>query len=322
MPASESGPASRLIRTVTGDVDPATLGRIDYHEHLFQSTPLLPGDDLDDEWASATEAVALVESGFDAMVDATPIGLGRSPAATMRISSAARLAVVATTGVHHEGHYPAGHWIRAWSPEQLTAALISDVTEGLPPLDTARREPPQPGAPRAGLLKAGIGYWRFSSFERRTLDAVAQAHAATGAAVMVHLEYGSAAFEVIALLESTGVAPGAVVLAHIDRNPDPYLHADLAATGAYLGYDGFARTKSWPDSVIVECAVRAAALGAERHILIGGDVARRSRYEAYGGMPGLAYLGRRGVPLLERIGGSDFAHRVATENPRRFLARF
>ena len=53
--------------------------------------------------------------------------------------------------------------------------------------------------------------------------------------VMVHLEHGSAAFEVLALLADNGVPAAATVLAHIDRNPDPGLHAEIAAAGAYLG---------------------------------------------------------------------------------------
>ena len=58
---------------------------------------------------------------------------------------------------------------------------------------------------------------------------------------MVHLEHGSAAFELLEVLASDEVRPEAVLLAHIDRNPDPGVHPELAA-GAYLGYDGFART--------------------------------------------------------------------------------
>lgn len=309
-----------LARTVLGDVAPAHLGRVDYHEHLFQSTPLLPGEDLDDEDASAAEAALLAASGFEAMIDATPIGLGRRPVATARISTSSGLSVVATTGLHQDDHYDASHWVRAWSDKQLIAALIEDIQTGLPeydsPVPTGRTNVP------AGLLKAGVGYWRISSFERRTLGAVAAVHAETRAPVMVHLEHGSAAFEVLEVLAADGVPAEAVVLAHIDRLPDPYLHADLAAQGAYLGYDGFARGRSWPDSAIVECAVRAASLGAAERILVGGDVARRSRYRAYGGLPGLEYLGLRGIPLIERLGGAELVELWCISNPHRFLARF
>ena len=79
-------------------------------DHL--SFGLLPGDELDDEPRSRTEAAGLRDSGFAAMVDATPVGLGRRPDALARISAAAGLGVVATTGAHREPHYAPGHWLR------------------------------------------------------------------------------------------------------------------------------------------------------------------------------------------------------------------
>jgi phosphotriesterase-related protein len=137
---------------------------------------------------------------------------------------------------------------------------------------------------------------------------------------MVHLEHGTAALEVLDLLRGLGVSADAVALAHIDRNPDPGRHAELAATGAYLGYDGVARTRSWPDSVVLDCLLAAAEQGAADRILLGGDVARRTRYVAYGGLPGLAYLGERFVPRLVRDGGPELADRVLVANPARWLA--
>lgn len=173
---------------------------------------------------------------------------------------------------------------------------------------------------RAGVLKAGIGYWGWTAFERRVLAAVDGAHARTGAPVMVHLEHGSAAFELLEVLAGDGVRPEVVLLAHIDRNPDPGLHAELAAAGAYLGYDGFARTRDWPDSVLIDCLVRSAESGATDRLMIGGDVARRTRYVAYGGRPGLAYVGRRVVPRLVQAGYRDLVEAVLVRNPARYLS--
>jgi phosphotriesterase-related protein len=72
------------VRTVLGDLPAADLGPTDYHEHLFQASPLLVGDELDSEAASGQEAVLLRESGFTTMVDATPLGLGAKPKALAR----------------------------------------------------------------------------------------------------------------------------------------------------------------------------------------------------------------------------------------------
>jgi phosphotriesterase-related protein len=315
-----------MIRTVLGDIDGGSLGPTDYHEHAFQVTPLLPGDELDDEAKSEQDLRELRDSGFSAMIDATPTGLGRRPRALAAISARTGLSIVATTGAHRDEHYASGHWIRRASESELAAEFTRDIEQGMPDEDNLSAPAGPVGdaeqGPRAGLLKAGIGYWRISRNERRVLAAVATAHHKTGAPIMVHLEAGTAAFEVLEFLSGLGVDADSVALAHIDRNPDAGLHADLAATGAYLGYDGFARAKDWPDSIVIECLLQSADSGAAERILIGGDVARRARYRGYGGMPGLRYLGSRVVPRLRARASDALLELILIINPARFLDRF
>lgn len=316
-----------VVRTVLGDVDPAMLGRVDYHEHLFQVSPLLPGDELDDEDMSREEAGLLEASGFETMVDATPFGLARDPAALARISAETGLQVVATTGRHREAHYGSDHPMQAWTTEGLASLFIRDITRGMPAADTAVFEAPDAplaetpeGSPVcAGMLKGGVDYWRISPFERTTLLAVAAAHRATGAPVMVHLEFCTAAHEVLELLAGEGVASDRVVLAHADRDPDSGLHVSLAERGAYLGYDGFARPRTRSDAELLRLTATVVERGAGDRVLLGGDVARRSRYIAYGGMPGLAYLGERYVPRLRGLVGDDAVDRMLVANPARLL---
>jgi phosphotriesterase-related protein len=298
-----------VVRTVLGDIDPTELGVTDYHEHLFQSTPLLPGEDLDDEPASTAEAGHLRASGAAAMVEATPIGLGRRPAATARVSAATGLRVVHVTGAHRQAHYTAGDPLLDRSTEQLAALFTGELLDGMD------------GTPvRAGALKAGAGLWSLTGFERRALAAVGQVAGRTGAPVMVHLEHGSAAHEVLDLLLAEGCAESRVALAHIDRNPDPGLHLELAARGAYLGYDGAARHQRWPDSVLIDCLAAVVTGGGGERLLLGGDVARRSRYLAYGGMPGLGYLLTRFAPRVRQAIGEERLDAVLRLNPARWLS--
>ncbi|MBN8425165.1 aryldialkylphosphatase [Microbacterium esteraromaticum] len=313
-----------VVRTVLGDVEPAALGRVNYHEHLFQVSPLLPGDELDDEQSSSAEAALLRASGFETMVDATPFGLGRDPAGLARISTATGLGVIATTGRHREAHYAPDHPTHTADAAQLAALFIADVREGMPATDADPRGPralSPTGAPvRAGMLKGGADYWRISAFERTTLMAIAEAHRATGASIMVHLEFCTAAHEVLDLLADEGVASDRVVLAHADRDPDAGLHLSLTERGAYLGYDGYARPRTRSDAELLTLTDTVIAGGGGDRIVLGGDVARATRYIAYGGMPGLAYLGERYLPRLRSAVGDAAVDALITTNPARLLA--
>jgi phosphotriesterase-related protein len=307
------------VRTVAGDVEAGELGRVNYHEHLFQVSPLLPGDELDDEAASTAEAGLLRESGFECMVDATPTGLGRNPEALRRAAGTAGLRIVATTGAHRTEHYEDQSWVLDLSAGELGSRFLADVQEGIPAYDEPDRTAPRSGV-RAGVLKVGIGYWRINAFERRVAEAVAETHAATGAPVMVHTEHATAAHEVLDLFDGLGVPPGRVALAHVDRNPDPGLHAELVSHGCFLGYDGAARARSAPESSVLACLAELAAAGHADAVLLGGDVGRSSRFRSYGGMPGMDYLARRFVPRVRQTVGDDATDRILRDNPHRWLA--
>ncbi len=316
-----------MIRTVLGDIAASDLGATNYHEHLFQKSPILPGDELSDEAASQAEARLLQASGFAAMVDATPVGLGRDPAALARISAATHLGIIATTGAHREAHYAPDHPLAAMDVAARAALFVADIETGMPQTDDMHPDgasatlafSPAGESVRAGLIKAGIGYWAISDFERVTLDAVAAAHRDTSRPVMVHLEFCTAAHEVLDILDAQGVAADRVVLAHADRVLDAGLHLELIARGAWLGYDGMARMRLFADEQLLQLTERVVAGGGEHRILLGGDVARATRYVSYGGMPGLAYLGDRYLPRLRDRVGVDTVDRLTVANPGRFL---
>ncbi|ATG52101.1 aryldialkylphosphatase [Brachybacterium vulturis] len=311
--------SGRIVRTILGDVAPEDLGVVDYHDHLFQTTPLLPGDELNDEGRSHDEAAALVATGVGCLVEATPIGLGRMPSAVARISRSLGIHVVHTTGVHRESHYPSQPDLTTMSAVQLAEMFRAELIDGFGEGAEASGGGPARSHGRAGLVKVGIGYWSLTTFERRAIEAAGAVSAELGAPVMVHLEHGSAAHEVLTMLAEAGCPEDRVALAHIDRNPDPGLHLELAARGAYLGYDGSARHKSWPDGMLIDCLEQVFAGGGGDRALLGGDVARSSRYESYGGLPGLAYTYRRYLPRVRAAIGEEAVTRLTTVNPAEWL---
>ena len=298
-----------IVRTVGGDIDPADLGPCDAHEHLFLTTPLQPGEDFLDVERNAAEARTVAEAGARAIVDWTPIGLGRDPAGLRAVAERAGLHVVAATGLHRDAHYRPGDPLREVPPERLADRFAAEVTGGV-----------DEGPVRAGLIKCGASYHHVTDFEGRVLEAAAEAHRRTGAPIGVHTQHGTHGGALVGRLTALGVAPASIILAHVDRNPDPGEHAETAAAGAWLQLDGPGRTKYWPDSTLLAFIADLAELGFERQLLIGGDTGRSTMLRAYGGGPGMDYVFARFRPRLARELGDELAHTIFVGNPARAFA--
>jgi 5-phospho-D-xylono-1,4-lactonase len=290
-----------VIRTIRGDIAPAQLGPCDAHEHLFLVTPAQPGDDYADVSKAIEEAQTLAAAGAGALVDWTPVGLGRDLDGLRAVSEAANLHVVAATGLHRDVHYAADDPLRGESEEALSDRFAADLQ-------------------RCGIIKIGASYHVITPFEAKAFAAAAAAHERVGAPVCVHTEHGTMGLAIVGRLGELGVEPERVVLAHVDRNPDPGEHAGTAATGAWLQLDGPGRTKYWPDSTILELIVELAGRGHADRLLLGGDTGRRSMLRAYGGGPGMDYLFARFKPRLERELGAELSDQIFVANPARAFA--
>lgn len=292
----------RVVRTVGGDIAPGQLGACDAHEHLFLVTPAQPGDEFADVAKAVEEAASLRDAGADALVEWTPIGLGRDLAGLATVSKATGLHVVAATGLHRDVHYAAGDPLRREDVETLAARFATEIDKG---------------EIRCGIVKVGAGYHALSPFERTAIEAAAAAHTRTGAPIGVHTEHGTMGLALVERLGSRGVPAEAVILAHIDRNPDAGEHAETAAAGAWLQLDGPGRTKYWPDSTILALIESLAERGHSDRLLLGGDTGRRSMLRAYGGGPGLDYVFRRFKPRLEGELGQELSEQIFVSNPAR-----
>jgi 5-phospho-D-xylono-1,4-lactonase len=298
---SMRGHVTQVIRTIRGDIAPAELGACDAHEHLFLVTPAQPGDEYDDVSKAIEEARALAAAGARALVDWTPIGLGRDLDGLQAVSEAADLHVVAATGLHRDVHYAADDPLRSESKDGLAERFAADLE-------------------RCGMIKVGASYHVITPFGAEAFAAAAGAHARVGAPICVHTEHGTMGLAIVERLGALGVPPQSVILAHLDRNPDPGEHAETAATGAWLQLDGPGRAKYWPDSTILALIADLAERGHADRLLVGGDTGRRSMFRAYGGGPGLDYTFARFKPRLERELGQELSDRIFVANPARAFA--
>src|SRR5947209_15585995 len=105
------------VVTVLGSIRPDELGVTDSHDHLFLRSPALPGQEFEDVGKAIEEVGNAARGGLQAIVEVTPIGLGRRPAKMRAVAEATGVHVVAATGYHRDAHYAEGHWVRDASLE-------------------------------------------------------------------------------------------------------------------------------------------------------------------------------------------------------------
>lgn len=306
------------VITVLGPQPAGGLGVVDAHDHLFISSPALAGGEIHDPERVAAEVEDAKATGIRAIVELTPIGLGRRPDLMRQVSTATGVAVIAATGFHRDAHYPRGHWVYDAAPDLLTSRLLVDLTEGMHPHDWDDVSELDPA--RAGVIKLGASYQHISMAERRRLQAAAAVSARTGVAMVVHTEIGTCGHEIVDVLEAAGATADRILLAHMDRNPDLELHAEIAARGVSFTYDTIGRIKYRPDSVLLDLIEGMVAAGYGSRIVLGLDLGVHDYFRSYGGGPGMRTLMATFVPRLRRRIGDGPTEAMLIANPARAFA--
>ena len=306
------------VMTVSGPVPASSLGVTNAHEHLFLRSPALAGHEITDLERTTAEVRESAALGLGAVVEMTPIGLGRRPDLLRAVAEATGVAIVAATGYHRDAHYAADGWVARADTDLLAERIVTDLVVGMHPTDWEGKADPDPA--RAGAIKAGASYHVISPAERRRLEAAAIGSRRSGAAILVHCEVGTAGHDIVDLLTTAGVAPDRIVLSHLDRNPDLELHAELADRGVTLEYDTLGRTKYHPDSTLLDLIEGVVAAGHGDRLMLGCDLGRRDYYRSYGGGPGMRHLLATFVPRLRRRIGDAATEAILVTTPARVYA--
>ncbi|WP_172327904.1 phosphotriesterase [Mangrovicoccus sp. HB161399] len=300
-----------FIRTLTGDIAPAELGRTYSHDHLYcipqrwqeEGIEDFMIDSVDSTLADVAEFAA---AGGEAVYDATAIDYGRDAAKLHEISVRGGIRIIATAGfnkgVMFPGQMPGAdctiqQWIDARGRAEVAAHVVAELTEGMDGTDL-----------KGGVAKFGTGYNTISEAERKCMLAALDAHKQTGCPLHSHTELGTLILEQLDIVRAEGVDPSRLTIAHMDRNPDPWVHRKAAETGVFMCFDGISRVKYHPESVLIDCILKLVEAGHEDQIVVGGDIARRTMFAHYGkGGLGLGYILRSWVPrFAEEAGEAGF----------------
>ncbi|MGI9604772.1 MAG: phosphotriesterase family protein [Acidimicrobiales bacterium] len=274
--------------------------------------------ELDSEELAISELQRFVEAGGRTVVDPTNNGLGRDPAALVRIAESAGVHIIMGAGYYLGGTHPPDMADR--TVDDIAAEIISDVQVGV-----------GGSGIRAGLIgEIGCTYPWLPN-EKKSLRAAVAAQVETGAPLMVHPGRDPLSpVEIAEIVAEEGGDLTRTTICHIDRTCiDRSWLADMVATGCYLEYDLFGNESSWyPPNPHVDMPSDAERMdvvlwhfehGSEKQVLLSHDIATKHRLHAYGGL-GYDHLVTNVLPrLVQRgLGEADVATLVV-ENPARLL---
>ncbi|MFC5834462.1 phosphotriesterase family protein [Nonomuraea insulae] len=338
-----------IVRTVLGDIDPATLGHTQPHEHLLSdlSRPLPSrstvgeraidnapitlenhyrvrrrhtSEDLrlDSVGVAVDELRHYAEAGGSAVVDATSIGLGRDPHGLAAVSRRSGVHVVMGCGFYYRDYHPADVTTR--DRDDLAAEIVSDVRTGVGGTSI-----------RAGIIgEIGLSH-PLHPQEEKVLRAACAAQRETGAALMIHPGRDPRSpGRALDILVAEDVDPARVIMSHVERTvfSAPEMRA-IASSGCYVAFDLFGQESSYyslapidmpNDATRVDHIVDLIDGGYASQILISQDICHKTNLVRYGG-EGYAHILEHVLPLMRRKAVSEAQiAQITVANPAHALA--
>jgi phosphotriesterase-related protein len=247
--------------TTLGPKQADDVGIILPHEHLF--VDLGPVEDASYLHADTDEAVAVMApevekikaQGVTALVECTPVGVGRRADIDLAISRATNFPVVLPTGIYREPWVP--QWVRDSDEDALVEWMVQELEQGIEDANV-----------RAAWIKVGSTDDGVTAQERKILRAAARAGRQTGAVIGSHTVRGVVAREQVTIVEEAGYSASRFIWIHTQAEPDVALHLEMARRGVWVEYDGIGAR---PDEWFVSAVQRLLDAGFGKQLLLSQD---------------------------------------------------
>jgi predicted metal-dependent phosphotriesterase family hydrolase len=252
---ADSHPA---VHTVLGPVAPDKLGVTLMHEHAplvdwseLYEAPAAPVAPVREKMLAETarlldrfHASLSPDDGPGAIVETTPIRVGRDPQLLVDLARRTKVHIIACTGFWCEALAPQHPWAARLSvnPDgvnQMAGLFVREITKGME--DPRGTWGERFTDVRAGIIKIGTSTHMRPS-ERVCHIAAALASRETGCPVTTHTTKGGGLEEAELLLKH-GAAPGRIIIGHQghqdDREHDEAdeYHRQIARLGCYVQFD-------------------------------------------------------------------------------------
>lgn len=246
--------------TTLGPKTADELGLILPHEHLFVDlrTPDAPGfaeaeaQDVIDLMAPEVEKAKAL--GVTALVECSPVGVGRRVDMDKAVSEATNLPVVMATGIYREPWVP--DWAQQASEDTLYEWMLGELTGDI-----------EGSGVRAAWVKLSAGDDGLTPMETKILRAAARAAKATNAIIGSHTIRGRVVKDQLAVIEQMGYTPERYIWIHTQAEPDFDLHLELAQRGVWIEYDAIGSVERFPDASYIEKIQRLLDAGHDKIML-------------------------------------------------------
>ncbi|MEZ4860935.1 MAG: esterase [Caldilineaceae bacterium] len=304
----------KLITTL-GPLDADALGMILPHEHIFvdlgpiEAASYLHADPADVVRVMAPEIAKIQAQGITALVECTPVGVGRRADIDRAVSAATGLPVVVPTGIYREPWIPP--WAQAASEAAIRDWMLGELTGEI-----------ETSGVQAAWIKLSAGDDGITPCEVKLLRAAAQAGAATHAIIGSHTIRGRVVRDQLDILEAAGYTAERFIWIHTQAEPDFALHLEMARRGAWLEYDAIG-SEHFSDDRLIDQIRRLLDAGFGSQLLLSHDRGWYDPSKPGGGVPQpYTYLCAHFLPKLRAAGVDDATIKQLTEtNPFRAYAR-
>lgn len=303
---------TQLITTL-GPKSANELGMILPHEHIFvdlrsQDTPGFGEADPEDVIALMDPQIEKARSvGITALVECSPVGVGRRADLLKAVSDATNFPLVAPTGIYREP------WVPLWAHEASEDALyewmlgeFQDQIEG--------------SGVQAAWVKLSAGDSGITECETKILRAAARAGAETGAVIGSHTARGRVLRDQLAIIEDAGYRPERFIWIHAQSDTFE-LNLEMAQRGAWIEYDGIGGGQS--DAFYLDRVQRILDAGFGGQVMLSHDRGWYDPAKPGGGTPKpFTYISERFLPKLREAGVDEGTiHQLTVENPFRAFSR-
>jgi phosphotriesterase-related protein len=302
---------SRLITTL-GSLTADQVGMILPHEHIF--VDLGPIEEENWKHADPGAVVDLMapelerarNAGVSALVECTPMGVGRRAEIVKAVSEAANFPVVVPTGIYREP------WVPGWAydapMEMIRDWMIAELNGEI-----------EGSGVQAGWIKLSAGDEGLTPVETKILRAAALAGKETGAVIGSHTIKGSVVKDQLRIIVEDGYAPERFIWIHTQADDNFETHLEIASMGTWLEYDSIG--SDWtPDKFFLDNIPRLLDANFGNQLLLSHDRGWFDPSQPGGGNPKpFTYISKKFLPKLWELGiDKSTIEKLTVTNP--FLA--